>query len=105
MIDYIINYDEELTNKKIQIRYPFMISEIMGSENTKLIDYLFGKFEESETEEIKASKDWEILLPKLFSFLDRDSICMTAAGYFNKAIITILRRRGFDVAFLFLSFL
>jgi hypothetical protein len=28
---------------KTQIKYPFMISELFANENTKLIDYLFGK--------------------------------------------------------------
>ena len=93
MIDYIITYQDELVDKKTQIRYPFMVSEIFGSENQKLIDFLFGKLDESETE----PHDWEPLLPRFLSFLERDSICMTAAGYFNKSIITIIRRRGYDV--------
>ena len=46
MIDYIINYEDELVDRKTQIRYPFMVSEIFGSENSKLIDFLFGKVDE-----------------------------------------------------------
>ncbi len=84
-----------------------MVSEILGSENAKLIDFLFGKGEEPESEESTTTKQaivgWEPLLPKLFSILERDTICMTAAGYFNKAIITIIRKRGYDVGTLSIS--
>jgi serine/threonine-protein phosphatase 6 regulatory subunit 3 len=97
MIDYLTQYEDELTDRKTQIRYPFMVSDIMSTENAKLIDFLFGKFDESEPEEIKTSKAYQTLLPRLFSFLAKDSICMTSAGYFNKALVPIIRRKGFDV--------
>jgi hypothetical protein len=98
MIEYIISYEDELIDRKRQIRYPFMVSEIFGSENARLIDFLFGKIDNSESEETKeVNPVWETLLPYFLSFLERDSICMTAAGYFNKSIVTIIKRRGYDV--------
>lgn len=68
MVNYIILIDDEvLRDKKRQIQYPFMSSEIMGTENTKLIDFLFERSDELDDE---GEKVRESLLNTLISFLD-----------------------------------
>ena len=76
------------------LRYPFMSSEIMGTENTKLIDFLFERSDELDDE---GEKVRESLLPTLISFLDQDCLNVTSAGYFAKAFIPIIKRRGYDL--------
>ncbi|CAD8070462.1 unnamed protein product [Paramecium primaurelia] len=95
MIDYIIQFEDELIDKKTQIQYPFLTSEILGSQNQKLIDYLFECPEEeiqNENQQIRQG-----LYNQLLSFLDNDILNVTSAGYFAKAFIAIIKKRGFDV--------
>ncbi|CAD8127244.1 unnamed protein product [Paramecium sonneborni] len=93
MIDYIIQFEEELIDKKTQIQYPFLTSEILGSQNQKLIDYLFeGPEEENGNQQIRQG-----LYNQLLSFLENDILNVTSAGYFAKAFIAIIKKRGFDV--------
>jgi hypothetical protein len=51
MIDYIINYSEERTDAKIQIKYPFLVSEVLSAENQDLINFLFEKPAPEEAKE------------------------------------------------------
>ncbi|CAD8185847.1 unnamed protein product [Paramecium pentaurelia] len=95
MIDYIIQFEDELIDKKTQIQFPFLTSEILGSQNQKLIDYLFECPEEEiqfENQQIRQG-----LYNQLLSFLENDILNVTSAGYFAKAFIAIIKKRGFDV--------
>ncbi|CAD8128039.1 unnamed protein product [Paramecium sonneborni] len=95
MIDYIIQFEDELINKKTQIQYPFLTSEILGSQNQKLIDYLFECPEEEIENENKQIRQG--LYNQLLSFLENDILNVTSAGYFAKTYIAIIKKRGFDV--------
>ncbi|CAK69282.1 unnamed protein product (macronuclear) [Paramecium tetraurelia] len=95
MINYIIQFEDELIDKKTQIQFPFLTSEILGSQNQKLIDYLFECPEEEiqfENQQIRQG-----LYGQLLSFLENDILNVTSAGYFAKAFIAIIKKRGFDV--------
>ncbi|CAD8102044.1 unnamed protein product [Paramecium sonneborni] len=95
MIKYIISVDDELIDKKTQIQYPFLCSEILGSQNQKLLDFLFERPEEeieADAEMIRVS-----LIDQFIGFLDGDVFNMTSAGYFSKAFLAIIKKRGFDV--------
>ncbi|CAD8193241.1 unnamed protein product [Paramecium octaurelia] len=95
MINYIIQFEDELIDKKTQIQFPFLTSEILGSQNQKLIDYLFECPEEEiqfENQQIRQG-----LYSQLLSFLENDILNVTSAGYFAKAFIAIIKKRGFDV--------
>ncbi|CAD8179364.1 unnamed protein product [Paramecium octaurelia] len=95
MIHYVISVDDELIDKKTQIQYPFLCSEILGSQNQKLLDFLFERPEEgieADAEMIRVN-----LYDQLISFLEADVFNMTSAGYFSKAFLAIIKKRGFDV--------
>jgi serine/threonine-protein phosphatase 6 regulatory subunit 3 len=47
-----------------------------------------------EEEQIRAN-----LYNQLIEFLENDVLNVTSAGYFAKAMIAIIKRRGFDVRF------
>ncbi|CAD8193917.1 unnamed protein product [Paramecium octaurelia] len=95
MINYIIQFEDELIDKRTQIQYPFLTSEILGSQNQKLIDYLFEcPEEEIQNENLQIRQG---LYNQLLSFLENDILNVTSAGYFAKAFIAIIKKRGFDV--------
>ncbi|CAD8072857.1 unnamed protein product [Paramecium primaurelia] len=118
MIKYIVEeIPDQCTEKNRCVKYPFYGSEILGSENDKLINFLFEKpTEESqedvrnpiddneETEQIEQFEqnnkiqENEIiragLLDNLLKLLESDSIIITTAGYFAKVIISIINKKG-----------
>ncbi|CAD8062430.1 unnamed protein product [Paramecium sonneborni] len=115
MIDYITNdITDQQSDKNTCIKYPFYISEILGSENEKLINFLFEKQGDTSQEEIQNPLDdhptesqpqdfqneneqlRNKLLPDLLFLLENDSILITSAGYFAKIISAIIHKRGFD---------
>jgi hypothetical protein len=89
MIDYVTT-DDGADEKKL-IRYQFTSSEVFSSENQGLIDYLFDEDADANNEVVRSG-----LLPRLMSFLDADSLNPTCAGYFNKTVVPIVRKRGYD---------
>ncbi|CAK84076.1 unnamed protein product (macronuclear) [Paramecium tetraurelia] len=95
MIRYIISVEDELTDKKAQIQYPFLCSEILGSQNQKLLDFLFERPEEILDADDEMTRF--TLFPRLMGFLEVDVFNMTSAGYFSKALLAIIKKRGFDV--------
>ncbi|CAD8168025.1 unnamed protein product [Paramecium pentaurelia] len=115
MINYITNdVTDKEQDKNTSIKYPFLISEILGSENEKLINFLFEKQGDISQEEIQnpledqptESQHQEFqqdneklrsnLLPDLLSLLQNDSLLITQAGYFTKIISAIIHKRGYD---------
>ncbi|CAD8069128.1 unnamed protein product [Paramecium sonneborni] len=114
MIHYITNDATDLSDKNTCIKYPFMISEILGSENEKLINFLFEKQGDTSQEETQISSQdqttenqpqdiqndneqlRQMLLPDLLSLLENDSLLITSGGYFAKIISAIIHKRGFD---------
>ncbi|CAD8174084.1 unnamed protein product [Paramecium pentaurelia] len=119
MINYIVEeIPDQCTEKNRCVKYPFYGSEILGSENDKLINFLFEKpTEESqedvrnpiddneETEQIESLEqnnniqENEIiragLLDNLLKLLESDSIIITTAGYFAKVINSIINKKGY----------
>ncbi|CAD8159632.1 unnamed protein product [Paramecium octaurelia] len=111
MIYYII---KDVTDQEYNSKYPFLISEILGSENDKLINFLFEKQGDTSQEEVQNPLDEQLtqsqpqevhqeneklrqnLLPDLFSLLENDSLLITLAGYFTKIISAIIHKRGND---------
>lgn len=62
------------------------------------MDFLFERPEEgieADAEMIRVS-----LYDQLISFLEEDVFNMTSAGYFSKAFLAIIKKRGFDVSFI-----
>ena len=78
---YLLNSDDSCSRAE-QIRYPFMISEIL-SVNELIVD----NFEASH-------------YLYLFEMLDKDTLNLTLAGYFAKVALALLRKRGAEVSFL-----
>ena len=98
-----------------KLRFPYVASELLSSQNEELLDFLFpsskpksvtgsvdskkeseGEQEEVEEEEISRK---EILskemLDYLFSIFDSlDTINHTSLGYFSKIFISIINRKG-----------
>ncbi|CAK76289.1 unnamed protein product (macronuclear) [Paramecium tetraurelia] len=115
MIYYITNdVTDREQDRNTCIKYPFLISEVLGSENEKLINFLFEKQGDISQEEIQnpledqptESQPQEFqndnenlrqkLLPDLLSILEHDSLLITSAGYFTKIISAIIHKRGYD---------
>ncbi|CAD8155754.1 unnamed protein product [Paramecium octaurelia] len=115
MIYYITNdVTDREQDRNTCIKYPFLISEILGSENEKLINFLFEKQgdisqeeiqnpledqpTESQTQEFQNDNEnlRQKLLPDLLSILEHDSLLITSAGYFTKIISAIIHKRGYD---------
>ncbi|CAK71635.1 unnamed protein product (macronuclear) [Paramecium tetraurelia] len=109
---YYINKD--VTDQEYNSKYPFLISEILGSENDKLINFLFEKQEDTPQEEVQNPLEDQLalsqfqeehqeneklrqnLLPDLLSLLENDFLLITLAGYFTKIISAIIHKRGDD---------
>ncbi|CAK64263.1 unnamed protein product (macronuclear) [Paramecium tetraurelia] len=117
MINYIVEeIPDSCTEKNRCIKYPFYGSEILGSENEKLINFLFEKpseqpsddvrnpIEDEETEQVEQleqnnnAQENEIiragLLENLLKLLDSDAIIVTTAGYFAKVVNAIIHKKG-----------
>ncbi|CAD8213253.1 unnamed protein product [Paramecium pentaurelia] len=96
MINYIIQFEDELIVKKTQIQqFLNLILKILGSQNQKLIDYLFEfPEEEIQNENLQIRQG---LYNQLLSFLDNDLLYVTSAGYFAKVFIALIKKRGLDV--------
>ncbi|CAD8045264.1 unnamed protein product [Paramecium primaurelia] len=115
MIHYIID-DVQPQEQDIPkyIKYQFIISEVFGSENEKLINYLFDKSIDNTQEDIQNSHDdqktesqpiqeqeekeqiRQQLLEDFLQVLENDTLIVTTAGYVNKIIGAIIHRRGHD---------
>ncbi|CAD8050274.1 unnamed protein product [Paramecium primaurelia] len=117
MIGYIVDeITDESLDKTQRTKYPFYSSEILGQENEKLINFLFDKPEDEMYEEInnpieddetqlvetinkndQLKENEEIranLLNNLLQLLENDALIVTTAGYFAKAVNTIILKRG-----------
>ncbi|CAD8169980.1 unnamed protein product [Paramecium octaurelia] len=95
MIHYIISVEDELTDKKAQIQYPFLCSEILGSQNQKLLDFIFDSPEGGLDADDEMTRF--TLFHRLIAFLEVDVFNMTSAGYFSKFFLALIKKRGFDV--------
>ncbi|CAD8147653.1 unnamed protein product [Paramecium octaurelia] len=115
MIHYIIDEVEpQEQDINTYIKYQFIISEVFGSENEKLINYLFDKPSENNQEEIQnpledsqtdpvptqeqLNKELirQHLLDDFLQVLEKDALVITTAGYVNKIIGAIIHKRGHD---------
>ncbi|CAD8153922.1 unnamed protein product [Paramecium pentaurelia] len=117
MINYIVEeIPDQCMEKNRCIKYPFYGSEILGSENEKLINFLFEKpseqpsddvrnpIEDEETEQVESleqnnnAQENEIiragLLDNLLKLLESDAIIITTAGYFAKVVNAIIHKKG-----------
>ncbi|CAD8066079.1 unnamed protein product [Paramecium sonneborni] len=117
MINYIVEeIPDQCTEKNRCVKYPFYVSEILGSENEKLINFLFDKpseqpsddgknpIEDEDTEQVQSIEQTnniqenEIiranLLENLLKLLENDVIIVTTAGYFAKVVNAIIHKRG-----------
>ncbi|CAD8151013.1 unnamed protein product [Paramecium pentaurelia] len=115
MIHYIIDeVQPQQQDINIYIKYQFIISEVFGSENEKLINYLFDKPIENNQEEVQnpledqytepipslEQQNKELirqnLLGDFLQVLENDTLIITTAGYVNKIIGAIIHKRGHD---------
>ncbi|CAD8104985.1 unnamed protein product [Paramecium sonneborni] len=81
----IIIEDDDL--ESIPKKYPFIVSEIIGSKEELIIDYFFSP---------RGLEEFEFL-NFLFKIIDRDYIDNTLAGYFGKIMKAIIDKRGFHL--------
>ncbi|CAD8071795.1 unnamed protein product [Paramecium sonneborni] len=115
MIHYIIDdVQPEEEDKQKYIKFQFIISEVFGSENEKLINYLLDKPNENNQEEIQnpledqqiesqptqeqgnKKQNYNPLIDEFLTVLQNDTLIVTTAGYINKIIGAIIHRRGYD---------
>ncbi|KAM3146869.1 hypothetical protein pb186bvf_001023 [Paramecium bursaria] len=96
LLHYVLQQDEELQSRAKQVRYPFMISEVFQADNNILIDYFF-EADKSVTDYEEHEETRKTFLKQLFSFIDRDYLNLTAAGYFSKVVLSLIRKRGYDL--------
>ena len=75
-----------------------MISEVFQADNNILIDYFF-EADKSVTDYEEHEETRKTFLKQLFSFIDRDYLNLTSAGYFSKVVLSLIRKRGYDVIF------
>ncbi|CAK84551.1 unnamed protein product (macronuclear) [Paramecium tetraurelia] len=94
MIQYVISVDDELIDKKTQIQYD--IAFLSKDTHSYAVKFQAVKIRkegiEADAEMIRVN-----LYDQLISFLEADVFNMTSAGYFSKAFLAILKKRGFDV--------
>ncbi|CAK59232.1 unnamed protein product (macronuclear) [Paramecium tetraurelia] len=68
-------------------RYPFLVSEIIGSKEELIINYFFDQ---------KGPEEFEFL-NMLFKTIDRDFIDNTLAGYVAKILKALIEKRGISL--------
>ena len=97
LIDYITKMptnDDDKTGHK----FPFNASEILCSNNMKIINKYFKDIEEenNDEEEEKVNEEKEDLLGYFFHFLDSEStdVNYVLVGYFNKIINHLLQNKS-----------
>ncbi|CAD8065316.1 unnamed protein product [Paramecium sonneborni] len=111
MIHYIID-DVQPEEQDIHkyIKYQFIISEVFGSENEKLINYLLYNHIENNQNDIQNSQEdqqtesqqenkqlnYNPLIDDFLKVLQNDTLLVTTAGYINKIIGAIIHRKGHD---------
>lgn len=87
LIKYIVLDPQDESNLKACYKYPFQVSEIFSSEPSEILDALFDD-----------AKSLELI----FSFVDREAVNLTLAGYFSKAVQALLKRNSYElISFLY----
>ncbi|CAD8197748.1 unnamed protein product [Paramecium pentaurelia] len=83
----IINLKQKDNEEVIPNKYPFIVSEIIGSKEDQIIDYFFDQ---------KGPEEFEFL-NLLFKTIDRDFIDNTLAGYMAKILKAIIEKKGLSL--------
>ncbi|CAD8089731.1 unnamed protein product [Paramecium primaurelia] len=83
----IINLKQKDNEEVIPNKYPFIVSEIIGSKEDQIINYFFDQQGPEEFE----------FLNLLFKTIDRDYIDNTLAGYMAKILKAIIEKKGLSL--------